>query len=261
MAHYVIFIPGASGMDPKPHLDRVGLGDLLCEGEPGPEVVEFSKGPKGSGLLMMWRRPDQTIGTDFEWRPAVQIDHETLGELPAERYYLGIDRRSPPQPADLVRPNPINGHQIKLNDGWYWTVPTISRLPNQYKLVDGGEINRVVKQKYARFYETGMKVIADIMDGYSLTKEASDVGQDVSDYSIELNLRDGLKFIASAIGLNYRVNWELVFLLELLDERSGAMAFLVFCELNEIQEASDCKKKMDPLSIPVGSVISSGKTG
>jgi hypothetical protein len=217
-------------------------------------------------MLMTWmsgdpeRDPKLMLHDGIEWSPAVGYEHPELGQLEAERYWLGVEKQRPPQPCELARKNPINGHNVTLGDGYSYVVPTISRLPNKYQIADGGQINRVVKQEYAKFYEVGMKVVAELMEQFAMVDQIRDKTPDIDDCSMEVNALDGLRLIASAISLNYRLNWELTFMLGLLDERSAAKAFAVFCELSEIQEVVDAKKKLPPVSIRVGSISSSTKT-
>lgn len=258
MAHYLIFLPGVSGLDTK-HLVNAGLGDLLREGEPGPDMMECDRGPNGQqGILLTWRTgdlqhdPKLMMHNDLKWTAAPAIEHPELGELPAERYWVGVDTNNPVQPADLARPNMINGLNITLADGYAWNVPTISRFPNRYQLNDGGEITQVIKDEYRKFYEAGMRVVAEVMQHFSTIEEIRDKVPDIDDYSIPVTAKNGLVLIAEALSLNYRINWELAFLLDLLDQRSGAMALLAFCELGTIKEVLDEKKNLPPVSINVG---------
>ena len=258
MAHYLIFLPGVTGTDTR-HLVNAGLGDLLREGEPGPDTMECDRGPDGKpGLLLTWRTGDLETDPRFmmhdklKWTSAPSVDHPELGKLEAGRYWVGVDEENPPQPADLARPSMISGLSITLADGYSWSVPTISRFPNRYQLNDGGEITRVIKDEYHKFYEAGMRVVAEVMQHFSTIEEIRDKVPDIDDYSIPVTAKNGLVLIAQALALNYRINWELAFLLDLLDERSGAMALLAFCELGQIKEVLDEKKKLPPVSINVG---------
>jgi len=259
MAHYLIFVPGAAGVSTE-CLKHVGLAELLRDDEPGPDAIECDRGPGGkSGLLMTWRTGDPAVDPRLmmhdrlEWKPAVRIDHPELGELKAKRYWIGIDLDNPIKPSDLARKNQVRGLNITLGDGMTYAVPTISRFPNSYQLADGGEIKRVVKEQYAEFYRLGMSVAADVLDEFEKVETIRDRVPDIDDYSIEVTAVDGLRLIAAAIALNYRLNWELVYLLGLLDESTAAMALMAFCELQEIRETIDAKKKLPPVSILVGS--------
>lgn len=254
MAHYLLFFPNASGCSDK-ILIKAGLSELVREGEQGPEYMEVPNGPGGkNGVLVTWRKPESDrnprflIHSEQEW-----VEAPSIGDLPAGRYWVGIDKENPPEPMDLVRDNPIGGLKVTLADGYSWTVPTISRFPNRYKLLDGGEISRVCKDEYAKFYELGMKVVAEIMKQFSDIEEVRDRIKGIEEYQIDVTAKDGLKLIASALALNYRINWELCFLLGLLDERTGALALMTFCELSEIREAAVQKKTLKPVSIRVGS--------
>ena len=263
MAHYLIFIE-ANGVDPK-CLVAAGLGDLLADCEPSPDFVAVDRGPNGKpGQLISWRRGNQETDPKIQmhdrlsWQPSVAITHPELGELAAERYWLGVDMDNPVQPSDLIRDTPIPGTNVTLADGYSWMVPTISRLPNRYQLNDGGEVSRVVKEKYQKFYETGMRVVAECMEQFGLIEEVRDKVPNIEQFSIPLEAKGGMHLIASALALNYRINWELAFMLDLLDEHSGAMALMTFCELREIRSTIVKKKELPPVTIPVGWYSESG---
>lgn len=258
MAHYQIFIEGSHGCNPK-CLIPVGLGDLLRDDESSPEMVDCPRGPNGrSGVLLTWRIGDPERDPKFmihagqQWLPAPSMTHPTLGELPAERYWIGVENNRPPQPRDLAREHMIPGCNITLADGFSWMVPTLSRLPNRYQLNDGGEITRKVKEQYQVFYETGMRVVAEVMDQFNMIEEVRDKIPDIDEFSIPLEATDGMKLIASALALNYRITWELAFMLDMLDEHSGAMALMTFCELSEIRQSLTQKKTLEPILINVG---------
>lgn len=258
MSHYLIFIEGTHGCDPN-CLTAVGLGELLRDNESTPEMVDCPIGPSGrNGVLLTWRIGDPERDPKFmihgrqKWIPAPAMEHSELGELPAERYWIGIDEDDPPQPRDLAREQMIAGATITMADGFSYIVPTISRLPNRYQLTDGGEISRVVKDQYQKFYDTGMRVVTEVMEQFNTIEEVRDQIPDIEEYSIPLNVGDGMKLIASALALNYRITWELAFMLDLLDEQSGAIALMTFCELSEIRESITQKKTLQPVLINVG---------
>lgn len=261
MAHYLIFIPGVSHCDPN-CLRDVGLGGLLRDDENAPEMVQCDRGPSGEkGSLLTWRSgdpnhdPKMLIHDRQSWIAAPAID-----DLPAERFWIGTDLDNPVQPRDLLRSHAFTGATVTMADGNSWMMPTMSRLPNRYKLQDGGEITKAIKEEYQHFYEMGMRVVSELMQQFSEIEMVRDRIEGIEEHSIPVEAKDGMKLVASALALNYRVTWELAFMLELLDESSGAMALMAFCELPEIRQSIVQKKTLDPILINVGWYSSNGKT-
>ena len=257
MAHYLLFLPGVSGCDPNV-LIEIGLGDLLQDGE-SPEFQVCPMGPGNqSGSLVTWRTGNTDTDAIFNihdgqtWYPATKFKHPELGEMEAERFWIGVENERPVQPCDIVRRKTIPGQSVTLADGCSWSLPTISRLPNRFNLNEDGEIARYVKRKYERFYNVGMQVVQNVLEEFSMIEEVRGKIKDIDDYSIPVTLSDGMTLIASALSLNYRLTWELCFLLGLLDEQTGARALMAFCELSQIKNTLDQKKTLQPILINVG---------
>jgi len=262
MAHYLIFIPDVAGSNPD-HLKTVGLGDLLRADDSGPEGVFVDRGPNGrSGMVFSWRKNndrDPRIGMypEFDWIPSLEMGDDQK----AGRFYLGIDRERKPEPADLSRSVVIVGHRVSMADGFAYTVPTISKLPHKFT-VKNGEVTRQVKEQYQQFYDLGMSLAKGILEQFAMIDMLQDAkAAELENYAIPVSVADGLKMISIAIGLNYRINFEIAMLLGLFDESSAMLAFLKFCELDQIRAATDQKKTLDPILIPVGSNSFGGVAG
>lgn len=260
MAHYLIYIPKVSGCDPTP-LIKAGLGDLLRDDDSSPEAMAVDRGPDGgSGTIFGWRRNSQhdvRIGMypEIVWQPCLDLGEQ----LPVGRFWFGVDKERKPQPADMVRPTIISGHTVTMADGFTYTVPTISKLPHTFTVRDG-ELTRKVKDKYQEFYTLGMALAKGILEQFSMIDMLQEAKQEeLEQYSIQVSVQDGLKLIAMALGLNYRLNFEICMLLSMFDEQSSMWAFLKFCELDQIRAATAAQKKtLEPISIHAGLLMSAG---
>lgn len=249
--HYLIYIPGVQGSDSGP-LILAGLAPLLREGEPGPSAAQVDRGPDGrSGTIYGW-----ISGTDSD---------QTLGMFPSttwlknwnSKFWLGINEADPPQPRDLIRKRIVPGRQITLADGFNWSVPSISQLPHKFFQNEDGELERKVRAEYQTYYDFAMQVNSQLMESFSKIEELRAVDEKLADEQfIPVTIPDGLKFVASALAINYRLSFDICILLGMFDNRSAAAAMVVFCELSEIRLVSDTikKKELPPVFIHAGSI-------
>lgn len=237
---YLIFIPNVQGSSEKP-LHDVGLGSLVRGGEPLPSTVQVDRGPEGK------------FGTIYGWITGTDSDH-TLGMFPSTKwlknwdgkFWIGINESSPPQPVDVIRKQIIPGKKITLADGFSWMVPTISQLPHKFFQDENGEVARKIREEYQEHYEVAMQINSELMESFSKIEELRTVDDKLADSQfIPVTISNGLKFIASALSINYRLTFEICMLLGMFDNKSAAMAMVVFCELSEIRMVSDTLKKKE----------------
>jgi len=256
--NYQIYIPGVSGANPN-HLVSVGLGELLAENDRGPESVQVDRGPDGkAGMCFAWRKDGGPIGmaSNYSWSPAT-VDKEL--NYGAGRYYIGLDTDDPPQPAELARDRLIHGHKITLADGHTWIVPSLSTFPSSFALDEEGEIVRETKPAYQKFVDIGAKVVAEMFVGVNAAVELHGAGQSLDEYKIEVTVKEGLRLIAAAIAVNYRLTFDLCMRLKMFDDRSAAVAMVTFCDLADIAEVVNQKKTLAPVTIDAGSIFSNGR--
>lgn len=258
--HYQIFVPGVQGSD-SGILRNVGLGDLLSDTDSGPDAIYVHRGPDGrDGMAFAWRRENEPIGMDLNtvWTPAPK---EPDRGLEAGRYFLGVRPADPPQPKDLIRRRPIPGHKMTLADGFTWLIPTLGTFPSNLSIDAEGNVVEEVKEQYRAYVAQGMVMIGDlfgkmdeVIDRMAIAEE--DRGQ----YAMQVTMVDGLRFIVAALAVNYRVNFEIAMMLQLLDQRSAAETIIRICELGDIAQVVGQKKTLDPITIHAGSLFSAGST-
>jgi hypothetical protein len=252
MAHYSIFVPGAIGASTQPLIDA-GLGDLVAEGDRKPDTIEVSQGPNGHrGTVYGWTITAGTtvplgIFPEVKWIPSYD-----------EKFWLGINEQDRPKPIDLLRHSPINGTQVTLADGYNWNLPTISRLPANFALDESGMLTRTVKERYKRLYDSSVNVVSDLLRQFGMVEMLREQNKKLEDYSIPVSVEDGLILISNALSINYRLTFTISMMLGLFDESTAAMSLISLCELREIRLASEQKKNLEPVFIPVGWCSSSG---
>lgn len=241
MAHYSIYIPGATAPNPA-LLDQVGLPGLVRDNDVGPQLVPIlNNGPDGGGgLLFTWldvagiqNNPVQGYSADVQrWEPAPR--DPVLG-LPEKRYWFGFEPQRPPTPEDLLRRNPLPGFHAPLADGNDWLVPNSQRLPHRFAFGADGHETTVVKPEYAELYRK-MQWCYDAVEAYVRYGGRRDPVQ----------FRD---YLAGMLSQNYRLNLPLCYWLQLFDETNwwtGSLMTVDWMTLQQIEE--DLKKKEAALS-------------
>jgi len=229
--HFQIFIPNATGADPR-HLDKVGLGHLLRPGDAGPVMGEvIGSGPSGGpGLLFTWpgSAPIYRAG-ELTWRPAKPDNGSPRpgtpgrgagGEgqaLPQGRFWYGINPASPPTPQDLARSEQLAGASLDLG-GQAWRMPNILLLPHHYILDEQGEEAREVQPSFTSIYQRGMWAF-DLLKA-QIAEQAPAPAAELRRYVIEM------------LGLNYRLFRDLAYELHLLTDENW---FTLACHSVDIQ--------------------------
>lgn len=201
MAGYLIWVPldGALTKDAATLLARAGLSDLVraddalpmvCEaptpcpdgGEARGQLLFFDDGPNRPGPMPALDRDKQT------WRKLTPRDG--LGN---NRGWIGWWNLQRPGPGCLARRKMHRGETLGLGDGAEWLVPCIRYMPASLEFDDGGNYSpRLVDEHY----------------------------QDVADRTWDLMARfqgsEGVKFLdylyfaSDLLGLNYRVNADIL---------------------------------------------------
>jgi hypothetical protein len=196
---FIYFVPRiANAADYEP----LGLG-YAFDGPPIVTQLPASAGPDGlSGTAL--HRYEPSLPSRIEW-------HKAGPDL-----YVGHNPQAPPTPVELRTPIAVEqGHQVKLRDGNFWTVPRVlactEREPDRehgLPLVytgEVGEVEAVVAAEYVPLVQQAGEILHAL---------DSDGGTDT------LPDRDSLDFAAALLGVCYRVTLAEVLALELLDTQT-----------------------------------------
>ena len=221
--------------------------------------MQVNRGPdSGSGTIFTWRTGNQDADPRFGYYPDKQKWIPSFANNTRQwqegRYWIGLQNDSPLQPSDIARPNQIPGKKIMLADGFRWMLPTIQTLPHSLTLDSDGDVARKVKEEFDSFYKRGMGINRGLAEQWGMLEELRKTQPDIDDYCIETDIQGGAKLVIQAMCLNYRLSYEIPFMLDLVDEKTLATALVSFCELQEIALVSKKKRLGSPVTINVGSI-------
>lgn len=231
---FLIFLPstGTDGPDVRRFHD-VGLGDLLRPDDQQPGALEIAdRTPTGTpGQLWGWLTDGpQTLA----YQPETQVWQAARphGKLPAGRYWIGWEMKSPPTPADLRRSVTIPGYPQTLGDGREWLVPNAAEVPQRYDLDEAGAWKTVALERYQAFVERSVWAFdfcrRMIEAGYTLSYPPEAV-----DYAIE------------SLNWNYRLPRELAAALGILQPANLFQIIASTTELDRLRGIGDELKKTD----------------
>jgi hypothetical protein len=194
--------------------------------------------------------PVPTCAGRKQWVPAEELDED----LPAKRFWVGIDRDRPTVPSDLAWKRQHDGNWMILADGNPWLIPAAIRLPHKYKLGPGGKAERVIADQYAEFYRLAEQHMTTIFRELDLLDVLSGENPDkeLSAEPVAIAIEDGVRFCWTAMQLIYRVNPDILSALEVLDDQSLQRVIAGAIDLPTIIETRDSKKKYSPVEIPLG---------
>jgi hypothetical protein len=256
MASYVIYIPGKSAANPQ-HLHEVGLGDILADGA-SPEFIDVQKGPDGgSGVLCGWRKGD--LATDchlgvHESQQWIAATEDPELELPAKRWWLGVELQRKVQPEDIERSELLKGQYVTLNDGASWLIPQVSLLPHNLNKASDGKWRRFPKPQYASWIQRADEYFRKIAEETERVRILADEDPEIdpTQATFPVSINDGCQFACEALMINYRLAPDIISALDLLDDHAIAEVVVATIELDQILEVRELKKKYSPVGIPVG---------
>lgn len=233
---FAIYIPGRHRND-NAILHEVGAGWSL-----DPSVtamfVDVENGPdEGMGKLVYFdsrRRmsPYQVVTVDRAsqvWAPAAPS-----GDLEAGRYWLGLPKDRKPTPDDLQRETVIDGLPVTLCDKQQWVVPIADYFPQRLTL--NRQTGKQEPQPFAAhlpFIQRTNEIFRHLI---------GDEFQERVKEELKVVIPDGLSYAAQALEQNYRVNLDLVDMLEVIGEFEAVKIAAVATGL-ELLEVADAQKK------------------
>ena len=233
----MMYLPGYSGSD-REEVVRRGLADLL---EPTVDVIPTPvvKGPDGkAGTLFTFfpgHSPREVDVNTQEW-----LEAPPDGELDGGRYWLGYVKGRKPTPEQLQRRDLIDGEAVVLADDKVWVVPCCNKAPKRFTRDRAGREVEVVKDQHKRWVEWSNELFGVIINqGYGTLGDP--------DYIIQIP--GGIRYAALALGKNYRVNADVLDLLELIDERVVSDLVLAATGITALARLIAQKKSTDTPSL------------
>lgn len=204
---FIIFLPGYEGSD-RNELSKRGLDAIAKDKQPFFRPATFPDVGKGTLVTLggLTDIPASTIDLDEQtWQEAARE-----GELEAGRYWIGYVNSRKPGPVDCVRRNVIDGAPITLRDGNQWVIPSTQFIPSAWTInSQTGEDERVIADEHREFIDRANEMFRTLM---------SDHFAQLLDEKQIVFVPSGLTFAASALAQNYRVNRNVVALLDLIGD-------------------------------------------
>lgn len=217
------------------YLDEPAFGMPECRPCPG---------PKGDhGLLMAFQSGKPThveyVPEKQKWievrakGPEIKDeDGNVTGREPGKtQYWIGWWIGELPGPEDLAKKNQFDGHEVKLNDGNDWLIPIVgpvlSRLPHEFQVKDGGEVESVVLERYSNIWARSKEFYGFVFMKHSIFRERS------------------FEYLADVLSLNYRIGrYEAsAAVLNLITTENFREAVFVSVGKREIEAAEEATKK------------------
>jgi hypothetical protein len=273
--HYYLYFPHspaspAAGLDVKgDRLASFGLQDLARDQAPAWFEVE-GRGPDGGrGWYCTWLRgdgndPPTALLPTVDWTPC-RPGHVAGRELATGAYWIGLDAKKPPRPAELERKATYAGYWVTLGDGQPWHCPAATFLPHCHGLGADGSYQRQIDPEFADFWNQTQQFAQgifeklaqlNVLQALSAARAASGKGKQAPQtINADFDLAQTFAFSVAALAYNYRLNAELVTLLKLFrtDEHMTAVVKAA-TDLPVLLEVRDQKKTAGPerVAIPVG---------
>lgn len=277
--HYMVYFPGEQDKSNAPFI-KFGLENLV-DGK-SPVMIEVSQvdgtPDESKGLLAAWHTGGNTdhhsgMPSDFAWTAnAKRVD------LERGAYFIGIHNEWKPKPKELAKPKQFNGIDIQLGDEQFWKTPSVRALPHSHGIdFDSGEDRRFIDERYVEFERrAGLHALAvfDENDAIIALSEINGVEdpntaarlreealkmpsiEDIEGLELAVNIpfREARDQAYNALEINYRINREIITLLDLLgsDENVIAICGAAF-DLPAIQAAIKKKRKGEGAGILVTS--------
>lgn len=239
----LVFLPDYEGSDVRAELTARGLGDLL-DSNIDALPTSCRKGPSGGPGLLVTFYPGSTP-REYDATTQTWIGAPPDGELAAGRYWLGYVTKAKPRPEDLQRPELIDGEPVALCDDRVWVIPCCEYAPKRLtRDRNTGDETRVVAAEHKRWVDWSNALYQlFVSEGFHAIVEKQSV----------VRIPNGLAFAALSLAKNYRVNTDVVDLLQLIDEHKAFDVARVVTGMSIIERLCHEKKNLEQ-SYPVASL-------
>ncbi len=159
MAGFLYFIPGGETVNQET-VDEVGLTDALANTKWS--VRHATAGPAGEAGCVLVPKSIAVEGKTpwLGYKPATQEWTEANGG----KFWCGIEKENPYTTEDLLKPEAIEGHSVKLGDGKEWIIPKArifpigTMLPESLVLGPEGEVIREVIPRFSKYSKKAERI-------------------------------------------------------------------------------------------------------
>lgn len=242
---FSLYLPG-QGPNSEAALRDVGA-EWALDSSVTPMFCSVDEGPDGvSGRLVYFEQRGRfstrhLAAVDLSaqrWEPAAPD-----GDLPAGRYWLGVWKGQSTNPTDLERAKVVDGVPVELRGGGLWVIPIVDYLPQCVRL------NRTTGEEELRPLPEHLSFIeqTNALFHYFIGDEFQDRVRE----TFKVLIPKGLSYAAEALAINYRINRDLVDMLDLIGEYEAADIATVATGL---QMAATVDQKKSLFRAPTNSV-------
>lgn len=258
MASYLIFIKGANSANAKQFLTRFGLDDV---GLDNLMITHVEAGPnpdQSSGALCGWMKGNgddarMQISDSQVWKPMPQNGKRAEGDV-----WIGTEPLRPVTPRDLAREHMRPGTKVTLRDTREWLIPAAQQLPRTLSLGGEGTVEREVESRYKSYFDRAFSAMQQVFRPFGIWNDEKgfDTKIEPTDEIKTITIEDGAHLAGDALSINYRLNYEVALMLDLLDEQCLVGIIACTFDMPEIFQVDQQKKKEEAVvSIPVTSLI------
>jgi len=237
MAGILVYLPGHGDADLSAEFTRLGLADLL-DRSVAAIPVPLAQGPDGAaGRLVIFDGLHlPPTPPNFEPEHQEWLEAPPDGDLEKGRYWVGYVKGQKPTPSELQRNELHVGEEVILRDGNSWAIPDADYLPKRLTRDrnTGAEV-REVTEAHRQFVHQANSIYEWLLsDGFSKAMEKD----------VVMQIPGSLGFCAAALAKNYRVNCDVVDLLDLIGEYEAWDVVKVVTGFSATMRALSEKKSM-----------------
>lgn len=215
MSSYYLFVEDGKG----PRLPD-DLADLADSGNAYTALPVLDHGPHdGPGMLFHWSetcRGYQRAHQEWHWLPS--------------GHWIGWEKGGTITPDDLQRTEMQLGEDVELEDGQKWLVPIVRSLPGVFGFDEHGNLVEQPRAEYRDLCEYATEVV--------LHRWFFQADKDEVEEKREVEWSEVARFAARVLGINYRVNFEVLIALGLLGSRSTPLVARAAVEFDRILQDS-----------------------
>lgn len=172
--------------------------------------------------------------------PDAQVWCKVRGADGKVTHWIGYEKASPPGPADLARPEMVDGYPVKLADKREWVIPCVhvplTTLPRIFRPDENGEADLSVASQYDDVCKMGAQWFEDVGSQKKFV------------------LKEYFEFTAALLAINYRLGQREILELGLISDASASIDGILGAALgfNAIMAEIEAQKKSHPDTPSVG---------
>lgn len=286
--NFLFYLAGESGSVGDRRLAEVGLADLAEDCSADWAEVRSGGPDGGGGLIGFWRtgdaerdfRPGLTDLSAVKWARSAP---KTIDGLKIDKgaYWVGYKPDELPTPAQLARRRQMPGSEILLPEGGpQWIIPSAPALDRRLVLdCDTGNWNEAFPERFQRyatrafsfaagFYEREdeLKALVKAYRGVRLSSAEQEAVNSLAtvegkkvpveeipldQLQISIELPNAIEHAVEALGMNYRLNADLINLMGLFTRASVVDICLSSIDGHEVAQALKKTRRTPRLLFPL----------